>query len=356
MSAARGDINLGFCQNCSHIYNYAFNPELVDYSYRYENALHFSPRFQNYARGLAEELVDRFSLQHKSLVSIGGGDGAFLGLLCELGDNTGVCFDPGTDPEQFYGVSTTKRTRLINDTYSSKYANVPVDFVACRHVLEHIASPGKFMRELSETLKKNEEVNLYFEVPNVRFNLSENGLWDLMYEHCSYFGANSLKTLFRLSGFTVLGVEERYEGQFLTITASRNSKRTSVPDSEHPEATDVSMRVRDFQPRYKKVLNRWRHRLAEWQRIGFKVVVWGVGSKGVSFLNGLETQQQIEYVVDINPRKHGMHVVGTGQEVKSPEFLKKYQPDVVVITNHAYQQEIEQSLKALGVHSELVSL
>lgn len=352
-NAPRGDISLGSCRNCGHIYNYAFNPELMDYSQGYENALHYSSHFQDYARSLAKGLVDRFSLQRKAIVEIGCGDGAFLHLLCELGDNTGVGFEPGTDPQTFSTTSTSKRTRFVNDTYSSEYADVPVDFVCCRHVLEHIPSPRNFMQCLSEILETKRPVTLYFEVPNVRFNLSEPGFWDFIYEHCSYFGATSLMQLFRFSGFKVLNVKERYEGQFLTIDTSWDPESKAALDS-YSSDTDHNVWVEDFQARYKSVIDIWKQRLEQMQVAGSKVVVWGMGSKGVSFLNVLATQDQIEYVVDINPRKRGMYVAGTGQEIKSPEFLKTYHPDVIIIMNRVYQQEIQQLVQELGLHSKLL--
>ena len=46
LEAPRGDILLGYCTRCSHIYNQAFDPQLVAYAQGYENSLHFSPHDQ----------------------------------------------------------------------------------------------------------------------------------------------------------------------------------------------------------------------------------------------------------------------------------------------------------------------
>jgi hypothetical protein len=55
---------------------------------------------------------------------------------------------------------------------------------------------------------------------------------------------------------------------------------------------------------------------------GKKLFVWGGGSKAVSFLTTLDLNDQIDYVVDVNPYKHGKFIPGTGHAVKSPETLK----------------------------------
>ena len=87
-----------------------------------------------------------------------------------------------------------------------------------------------------------------------------------------------------------------------------------------------------------------------------KVVVWGSGSKCVAFLTTLDTIDKIEYVVDINPNRHGKFIPGVGKEIMSPEFLKEYQPDKVIIMNAIYCDEIGKMLEDMGVSTELMAL
>ena len=77
------------------IANLAFNPALTEYSARYEETQGFSPTFNAFHRALAERLIARYDLHGKDIVEIGCGKGEFLMLLCELGGNRGVGFDPG---------------------------------------------------------------------------------------------------------------------------------------------------------------------------------------------------------------------------------------------------------------------
>jgi len=83
-------------------------------------------------------------------------------------------------------------------------------------------------------------------------------------------------------------------------------------------------------------------------------VIWGAGAKGVTFLNTLNLRDQIEYAVDVNPRKHGMFIAGTGQQIVPPEVLRDYQPDVVIVMNPLYEHEIQQIAKNLGITIECV--
>jgi hypothetical protein len=85
---------------------------------------------------------------------------------------------------------------------------------------------------------------------------------------------------------------------------------------------------------------------------GLSFGVWG--SKGVAFLATLNIQDEIEYAVDINPYKQGTYIAGTGQEIVAPKFLRGYRPDVVIVMNPIYCNEIQQDLDRMGVTAELV--
>ena len=69
------------------------------------------------------------------------------------------------------------------------------------------------------SLEKNPRAAVYFEVPNVLFTLRQNGVWDIIYEHRSYFGPQSLHRLFTSAGFHVRDVRESFGGQYLSLEA-----------------------------------------------------------------------------------------------------------------------------------------
>ncbi len=66
----------------------------------------------------------------------------------------------------------------------------------------------------------------------------------------------------------------------------------------------------------------------------------------------LKMQEGIEYVVDINPKKQGNYIAGTGQKIVPPEFLRYYHPDLVIVMNPIYKSEIQQMIKEIGITTE----
>ena len=98
LKAPSGDITLGFCTTCGHVFNTTFDPAVMEYTQAYENSLHFSPRFQQYADALARRLVERYEIRQKDVIDVGCGKGDFLAMLCEHGDNRGFGVPPAHRP------------------------------------------------------------------------------------------------------------------------------------------------------------------------------------------------------------------------------------------------------------------
>lgn len=351
LTAPRGNIRLGFCNQCSHIFNLDFDPQLVAYAQGYENSLHFSPRFQTYAQALADRLVTDYGLHQRTIVEIGAGQGDFLQMLCERGDNQGTGFDPSYIPTP--ALEDDPRLAFIQDYYSEKYAHYQADFILSRHVLEHIDTPHPFMASLRRVIGDRHHIVVFFEVPNALYTLRAMGIWDLIFEHFSYFTPLSLETLFQRNQFRILKSGEGFNGQFLTLEAAPTGQEMPAPLPASSGLVQLTQDATAFRTSYQQKSSAWQQDLETFRQQGKKVVVWGAGSKGVTFLNILRDCHQIEYIVDINPRKEGKFVAGSGQEIVPPTFLAGYQPDIVIIMNPNYQGEIQNQLKELGVQADI---
>ena len=351
VSCERGDIVLAYCEGCSFMFNTAFDPELVRYSQRYDNCLHFSGRFRRYADSLADKLIARHDLHDKVVVDVGCGKGDFLKLLCEKGPNRGMGYDPSfesrADMQALEGVVT-----IVDDLYSDKYAGHGGDFLCCRHVLEHIERPNELLAQILGGLGGRSGIPVYFEVPNGAYTVENVFVWDVIYEHPCYFTAASLARLFEASGFGVSSVEEEFEGQYLGLHASTGAGSARGVGVGTADA-DLRGSVGRFKSALGETVANWRAELESIGREGRKTVIWGAGSKGVTFLNLLDREAGISHAVDVSPHKQGKFVAGTGQEIVPPEFLTGYNPDDVLVMNPVYETEIVSQLRELGVDARV---
>lgn len=351
-----GSIRLGFCDACGFIANLAFDPALTEYSARYEETQGFSPTFNAFHRALAERLIARYDLHGKDIVEIGCGKGEFLMLLCELGGNRGVGFDPGVHQERIQGPAAD-RVRLVPDFYSEAHSDIQGDLFACKMTLEHIAPTGDFVRTLRRAIGDRTGTLVFFQVPDTTRILADCAFEDIYYEHCSYFSPGSLARLFRGAGFEVLALSTEYQGQYLTIEARAAPEPVSqAPLPEEQDLDRLRELVGSFPGRFAAKRAHWEGLIRGAAAEGRRVMLWGSGSKAVSFMTTLDLGDGVESVVDINPYRHGHYLPGGGQQILAPEALKTYPPDLVVIMNAIYRDEIARDLARLGLDPELVAL
>jgi SAM-dependent methyltransferase len=347
-----GNVMLGFCDHCGFITNVKFDSKWSAYAPNYEDQQSFSPTFNKFAVELANRWIDKYDLHNKNVVEIGCSKGDFLFLLCELGNNHGIGIDPSAVPGRVKS-KAAERVTFIQDYYSEKYSEYVGDFICCRHTLEHIAPTQEFIKTVRSSLGDRTNVPVVFEIPDTTRVLRETAFEDIYYEHCSYFTPGSLARLFRDCGFEVTDLYRAYGEQYLLI----ETIPVATPSSKiHPLEETIEETQQDVQYFINKInhkLNHWKQYLEQTKEQNKRVIVWGSGSKCVAFLTTLDTKDKIDYVVDINPHRHGKFIPGIGKEIKSPEFLKEYQPDEVILMNAIYQNEIQKMLDDMGVSSKI---
>lgn len=348
----KGNIVLGFCHNCGFISNFAFDRHLLEYSPKCEESQGFSPTFNHFHRRLADYLIDKYDLRNKHIIEIGCGKGEFLNLLCRLGDNRAIGFDPAYVPDRNHDPAERKIT-FIQDFFSDKYNICKADFICCKMTLEHIHQTANFMNTLRRSIDDQAQTPVFFQIPDAERILRQVAFWDIYYEHCSYFTSEALIRLFENCGFDVLNTWTDYNAQYLMIeaVAGDNSGSAEIDNTSAIHRTEEL--VCYFAENYQSKLHRWKVYLNDLYTNRQKVVLWGASSKAVAFLTTLRIYDHIEYVVDINTYRSGSYIAGTGQKIVAPEFLRDYKPDVVIVMNPIYKEEIRHTIDDMGLKPEL---
>jgi SAM-dependent methyltransferase len=328
---------LGTCRTCAFSFNALFEPNLVVYDEFYDNEVP-SPAFLRYYEHIAAMLTERFQLTSGRVYDIGCGKGAFLRTLCRLAPGIrGVGMDPSCEP------FTQDNCTLIRDVFRPQHFSDDAKLVLLRHVLEHIDDPVAFASALRNALP---DVPIFVEVPDLHWIYRNDAFWDFCYEHCNYFSGASLRNVLGRAGFQVVerktSFGDQYQWAICTPTASCST--------EPPHALEEIEIAQNYQAREAARVEAVLHRVDEART----VVLWGMATKGVILAN-LMGADHIAGGIDINPRKQGHFVPGSGVEIHRPEWLQTFADEsTVLIMNPNYADEIREQISSMGIQPRVM--
>jgi len=343
-AVARGDLELAACDACGFVFNSAFDQAKMAYGERYENTQDCSPAFAAHMDKLALEIA-RDLPAGAAIVEIGCGKGSFLRALLRAAPGArGTGFDPS-----YVGPETDCDGRArFERRFFDEHAHVErVDAVVCRHVIEHIPEPVKLL----DGLRRMPITRMYFETPCVNWILRNRVIWDVFYEHCSYFSPGSLTTAFERAGFTTTRVRHVFAGQYLWAEAGAARAPASAPASGRAGETPALARA--FGGAYDGLVDDWQQRIAALGARG-KIAAWGAGAKGVTLANVVDPARTLlECIIDLNPGKQGRFVPGTGHPIVSPQDAVARGVRTALLMNPNYRQENEALVRAAALPIEL---
>jgi hypothetical protein len=246
----------------------------------------------------------------------------------------------------------TEGVEIVPESIGSHQLDRPFDALICRHVLEHLPDPLGTLRNIRAAVG-NRHCPAYFEVPNAHWMVENGSVWDVIYEHATYWTKPSLATLFHRAGFAPTRIRAGYGEQFLMIEAvpTRPLRDWLASPAEIKEVQQAALK---FASMSSSLLTTWRQRLSHLGRQGRRAAVWGAGSKGITFANVADrTGRCLIALVDVNVRKHGLFAPIVALPVVAPERLVGMELDLVIISNELYATEIARMIGEIGLVLEI---
>ncbi len=308
------------CVECGHVYNPAFDYAQVPYSDKpnlmFNRGALWSEFLKDTMRQMLHQLPD-----HPVIVEIGHGDGSLLAALAQA--RPGGHF-VGFDPHGATQSEGDLELRAALFDPEEHLAELAPDLVISRHVLEHLHSPLAFLQRIAfAAARLGREQLAYFEVPCVDRALATGRTVDFYYEHNSQFSSQSFRKMLSRCGATLNCVGHGYGGEviFGYVTLGGQQRRLRIADE-----------AREFLAAAEAGLDRIPAQLDEMARSGARIAIWGGTGKSAAFINryGLD-RMRFPIVVDSDFAKVGTFVPGTGQEIRSRDWLKENPGAVVII-------------------------
>jgi len=354
---ARGILGLVACAACGFVFNGMFDEASVTYGERYESLQDCSPLFAQHVERLAGSIARDLG-PNARIVEIGCGRGSFLRRILHNAESaSAIGYDRSyTGPADECGGRLHFERRFFDETATPG----PVDAVICRHVIEHVARPVELLRTLRRVLEESPAARIYFETPCIEWILRNQVLWDVFYEHCSYFRPASLAYAFERAGFSPRRIRHVFSGQYLWLEASpRVQAPAQVADASLPKpapgAGDVAKLAAGFARAYNALIERWCDKLSAMRGRG-KVALWGAGAKGVTLANLVDPGcELLDCLIDMNPTKQGKFVPGTGHAICDPITAAARGIRAALVMNPNYLQENEEFVASAGLPIELTA-
>ena len=324
VSIASFTMDVQQCANCGHVFHTEFDFERIPYRSHSNLVYNHAKYWQEFQDRLAAEWIETYDLHNKRIMEIGCGEGTFLKrfLREELG-NSGIAFEPGPDSRK----ARENGIECYREFFHAAHGiSLRPDVIICRHVIEHLSDPLDFVIQIGIECRLQEHFPLVIaEVPCIEKALRLGRLNDFLYEHVSNFTLNSFRKLFEISGFEIVDVSLRYDEEVVNVIARpKPSEQTRT----------VRLDSRMFHEEVNVQIVEVNRQLNVWREEGKKIAFWAGTGKGASFLNIFRLDDdRFPVVVDSDPLKHGGYVPGTGQLIRSPQYLNENPVDIIFITS-----------------------
>ena len=341
------------CGNCFLVQLEDYEtPDHIFADYAYFSS--YSSTWLEHSRRYSRLAADRFSLgPDTSVVEIASNDGYLLQYFQQDGIPV-LGIEPAANVAQ---VALERDIPTLVAFFGSELAKSiagesSADLLIGNNVIAHVPDLNDFVAGLKILLKPDGVITMEF--PHLMRLISENQ-WDTIYhEHFSYFSFLTISRVFEAHELRLFDVDElpTHGGSLRIYGCHRERERW--PRSE--AVIELAARERAAGYAHPETYLAYAHRVQEDKRRileflialkndGLRVAAYGAPAKGNTLLNYCGVGRDfIDFTCDLNPRKQGHLLPGSGIPIRPPEAISEHQPDIVLILPWNIRDEITEQL------------
>ncbi len=192
--------------------------------------------------------------------------------------------------------------------------------VIARHILEHAHDLPGFVAGLRGLLAA--DGYLIFEVPDFTASLRGGNFSTIWEEHVVYFTKATFPGALRRLGLRVRDVLTYPSAlEDLLVGVTQLTERANAAATQDVDVAGQLAQGHQYASRLPAIREAWRQALAGERAAGRQVALLGAGHLTIMFLNLLELQDAIDFVVDDDPAKCGWYLPGSRLPVYPSDVL-----------------------------------
>lgn len=346
-------LQVNFCSDCGQLQlTHVLSPELLFRNYVYASST--SPVFIAHFEEYANDLINRFKLDKKSLViDIGSNDGILLKPLKKMGVRV-----LGVDPAVAIAKKATKEgiktlPHFLNTTLAKKIVKEYglASVVSANNAFAHIHDLDEIVKSV-KILTKDDGV-FVIEFPYL-IDFIEKNYFDLIYhEHLSYLSIRCLNTLFNRHNMELFDAKKvsSHGGSMRVYVKKIGAKIKVQPIIKRLINNEIKAGLDDIKTylKFAKTIEENKKKLIKLlKRLksgGKSIVGYGAPAKGNTLLNYFKIGPKIlDYIVDDSKYKQGLYTPGTHIVVVPFDKIAQTKPDYVLILAWNFAQPLMNKL------------